>query len=798
MNTSRSLHSRKRISRVVLWFALLALGIGPSPATVAATTHISGPVYGGAISWTTPAQTVVPPTGSGFLGIAAFRGRFVAVERNAVASTSIDGATWVGHALPGPGSGARMALIAAGPNRVAIIGRGSAWTSVDVGIRAWTSVDGDTWVAAAGPPPGPAQPTAMAAIADGFVAVGIAPGGRRAAAWTTSDGSTWTASPDQPAFDHFCPTAVAAAPTGRIVAVGDDCYPHLARPAAAVSDDGGLTWRRAPAQAQLSEEGRLTAVLTGGPGFLAVGTVIRDVYPRRAGTAMFVSADGLAWRRVGYFTGYVTVGEHYAVPASLLTAIPGGFLAVATSGVKPAAFVSVDGLRWTRSASLPATPQATNEDYADRINGIAVVGNSIVGVGTTDQVLFVDETVPGAFTVVGTVRPSPAVTGQIPVPPAVPTPRPPSVPAQPAFLGTVSWEVQALPVSAPPGAAVRESTVVDVARWQGGFAAVGGVQWKSFDGSLGGRSVVWTSPDGTRWTEHPLRSECGGSQIAATRTAMVVVGSGICRSTDGVAWTRVTDTPSRVSSFAVVDMIAGGPGFILTMDYSTSASVSVRVWRSVDGLHWRSAGSPAAFSNIEPRAVAAGPRSIVILGQPYKSGFGYVPTIAPLRSPDGITWSRGLRQRAFEPLSFISGRASMIRGGPGYVAAGSYQPRSRVGAAVWTSPDGLTWKRVYSVLPASGFVEFGGLARIGPGYAVVGLLAPPSQEDPALPTVWLSPDGTRWRSGVSLPLPTDGPVASLDIVGVAGGSARIAAVGNRQDAASPRRAEVWTGTYWAP
>jgi hypothetical protein len=141
----------------------------------------------------------------------------------------------------------------------------------------------------------------------------------------------------------------------------------------------------------------------------------------------------------------------------------------------------------------------------------------------------------------------------------------------------------------------------------------------------------------------------------------------------------------------------------------------------------------------------------------------------------------------------------MIRGGPGYVAAGSYQPRSRTGAAVWTSPDGFTWKRVYSVLPASGFVELGGLARIGPGYAVVGLLAPPSQEDPALPTVWLSPDGSRWRSGVSLPLQTEGPVASLDIVGAAGGSARLVAVGNRSDSAQHSRwAVVWTGTYRAP
>jgi hypothetical protein len=119
-------------------------------------------------------------------------------------------------------------------------------------------------------------------------------------------------------------------------------------------------------------------------------------------------------------------------------------------------------------------------------------------------------------------------------------------------------------------------------------------------------------------------------------------------------------------------------------------------------------------------------------------------------------------------------------------------------AAAGTSGDGLAWRRVHFVLPASGYVEVGGLARIGPGYAVVGLVAPPSQEDPAVPTVWPSPDGSRWRSGVSLPFPTDGPFDWIEIAGVAGGSARLVVVGNRSENEGPRTAEIWTGTYQAP
>ncbi len=778
-------------TRRMLSLALAVLTVGQPGTTVAATEYVSAPVFGGTFMWTTPALTVVPPTGIGFLGVATFRGRFVAVERNRVASTSIDGATWVGHALPGSNGNATTALIAAGTNRVAIIGQGVAWTSLD----------GDAWTAASAPPLGPAKPTALTALADGFVAVGTAPGGRRAAAWVSADGSSWTASADQSAFDHFCPTAVAAAPTGRLTAVGDDCYPYLARPAVAISDDGGLTWRRAPAQTQLSEEGRLTAVLAGGPGFVAVGAIIRDVYPGASGTAMFVSADGLAWRRVGYFAP-PAIGSGRIV----LNAIPGGYLAVGTSRGS-ATFVSVDGQRWTRSTSLPATPQPDYSDYDDALNGFAVNGNAIVGVGTTDYVHI--EMRPGSFTVVGTLAPGPAVIGQIPVPPVIPTPRPPSAGPQPSFPGKVTWAVQPLPVSAPPGAVVLGSSVSDVTRWRGGFAAVGSESFKpAIDGPYSHRrAVVWTSPDGAKWTEHPLPSDCGGGAIAATRTAIVVAGrAAICRSTDGVGWTRAIDTPRIPYGGAdFFDVIAGGPGFILTMGYYAYASAtwSVKVWHSADGLHWRSAGRPAALGNVAPQAVAAGPRGIVILGQSYIRGSGYVPTVVPLRSTDGVTWSRGLRQRAFEPSSFTAttgdqSPASMISGGPGYVAAGSYQPRSRTGAAVWTSPDGLAWQRVHFVLPAGGYVEFIGLARIGPGYAVVGILAPPSQEDPARPTVWLSPDATRWRSGVSLPLPTDGPVDWVEVTGVAGGSARIVAVGVRYEGGGPRAAEVWTGTYRAP
>lgn len=741
------------------------------PTSAQAIEFTTGPIYGGAFAWTVPEPALTPQRTGGFLGLTTFGGRFVALERDATVSTSTDGIAWVGHRLPGEVAiDAHAELdtaIAAGPSRVVVVRQGAAWSSADDA----------TWTAAANPPSGTARVTAATAIGDGFIAMGVTGSERAAAVWRSADGSTWQSITNQPAFDHFCPRGLVSGTAATIVAVGDDCYPYLARPAVAVSNDGGMTWLRAPAQSAFAEEGSLHAVIPGGIGFIALGEVVRDVFPGRPYVAIHVSSDGLAWRRVGYFAPPGVLARLF------VAAIPGGYLALADGMGRAAAFVSVDGSRWTRSSPLPPAAHVGNDDFSETIQGVASLGNLVVAVGTSDQVAFVDEPVLDVQAFVGQLTPGPSRVGSIPVPPAVPGPVPATTTRQPAFPGTVRWQVAALP-GATDATTGSSSAAFDVRSWRGGFAVLG--QELAADGAPTG--VLWRSTDGIAWTRHVIPTECLGA-LAATSTTLVAAGTAICRSINGTDWVKAATLPHAISG--LVDVVANGSTFILAMNHASPSRQAIRVWQSRDGLRWTTSGSPSTFTGREATALVAGSTGLVMLTRRF---VGSRIETAPMTSIDGRRWTLGTVQAAFAPWAQV---VLMASGGPGVLAAGAYQPRSRMGAAIWTSADGRAWARVHVVLPASGFVAVGGLAPVGRGYAMFGLLAPPSQEDPARPSAWLSPDGRRWRNPNALPLPTDGPADWVEIMAAAGGTRTVVAVGTRT-ASRTRVAQVWTGTYQAP
>ena len=161
-------------------------------------------------------------------------------------------------------------------------------------------------------------------------------------------------------------------------------------------------------------------------------------------------------------------------------------------------------------------------------------------------------------------------------------------------------------------------------------------------------------------------------------------------------------------------------------------------------------------------------------------------TVVPLE------WSRGGEGGA--------AMSSITAGGPGFVAVGTTGDGVGEGwgvrnAAVWTSPDGITWTRVPhdpEVFGGDGDQEMVSVAAAGPGLVAVGYRFDEPELPGAFASIWTSPDGHSWS-----PVPYDpryftGERGNMSDV-VAGGPG-VVAVGSDGSAA------VWTsgdGLVWS-
>jgi len=184
--------------------------------------------------------------------------------------------------------------------------------------------------------------------------------------------------------------------------------------------------------------------------------------------------------------------------------------------------------------------------------------------------------------------------------------------------------------------------------------------------------------------------------------------------------------------------IAWGPAGFVAIGSFDGRSASV--WRSSDGLAWEQAPPATALSGFCPLRIAGGPKGYVAVG----SDCGTRPVTAI--SVDGRSWVRAPGQ---PPL------ASVVAGGPGWIAFGRFTPPGSTtpGTAVWTSPDGLAWRRTSFLRPLPPFVPDCGnpydtaamsdIARFGPGYVAVGTS---TCGNDLWGAAWASPDGGTWHS----------------------------------------------------
>jgi hypothetical protein len=283
-----------------------------------------------------------------------------------------------------------------------------------------------------------------------------------------------------------------------------------------------------------------------------------------------------------------------------------------------------------------------------------------------------------------------------------------------------------------------------------------------------GPSISWTNvplaPFGSNRVWAVSAAHLGGTIVVAandsTQNDMKPV---IIESANGSDWTRV---PTDGAEFANVrlDYLLSIPGGLLlvgeslTIDPSCPAAAAgcnqapsaVLMWRSSDGLVWRSLSTKqtAAFDRVGIVSMAAGSKGLVALGMyDPPTAKPVEPKSVVLHSTDGLTWS----SQAFPDQNGGSSgvlNQEVIATSSGFVAVGSGdQAAGNVGAAgsgAWYSADGVSWSR--ATTPATGSIR--GLRYAAAGAR--GMVA--TSYDPEGPNpLWVSVDGTAWQTAASSP-----------------------------------------------
>ena len=313
---------------------------------------------------------------------------------------------------------------------------------------------------------GPAvQVSAIAAAAATEVAAGSA--GRGCALWVSADGgSTWHRA-------ALPPSAAGHGIAGQLAGVAHGPAGWLAVGASsAAADDGGAqrpvvirsgngrNWTSAGGRAAFGGRGRVVtaAVAAGRAGYVIVGKASSG---RRTVAAAWYAPGLTGWRRAaGARPGALDGPGNRSMNA--VTAVGGGFVAVGSSGARPAAWLSATGRTWTLvTPPLPAGAVSAALDY------VAANGAVVAAIGTE-------------VTSAGTRRPFAAVS---------------------ADAGAV-WTPARLPLpgGASSAAASAAASATALTAAGGGFTATGAY------GAAGGTAVViWTLPAaaaaGTAWTE---------------------------------------------------------------------------------------------------------------------------------------------------------------------------------------------------------------------------------------------------------------------------------------------------------
>ena len=159
-------------------------------------------------------------------------------------------------------------------------------------------------------------------------------------------------------------------------------------------------------------------------------------------------------------------------------------------------------------------------------------------------------------------------------------------------------------------------------------------------------------------------------------------------------------------------------------------------------------------------------------------------------SSDGLTWGRVVDDEAAFGGDLAPSLTSVTVGGPGLVAVGVDWDREA--AAAWTSTDGLDWQRVphdEAVFGGEAGQWMHSVTEAGAGLIAVGR---EGLYDEGSAAVWTSPDGITWRRLAHDELALGDGAESESMASVTTGGPGLIAVGGASHWRGWQAARVWT------
>jgi hypothetical protein len=266
-------------------------------------------------------------------------------------------------------------------------------------------------------------------------------------------------------------------------------------------------------------------------------------------------------------------------------------------------------------------------------------------------------------------------------------------------------------------------------------------------GRSGSKPVAWTSPDGLTWARHevPVLSTDGAAErmtsIAAGPTGYVAGGSvgpelfdrhaRVWTSSDGTAWTPVTDDAAAFADAEVRSITATDAGFVAVgVVGSVQHPTGAVAWTSADGQAWTRIDAPAFAGGIAVSVTTTPFGGLVAVGSDLDRRNAVAWT-----SSDGRTWTRVPDEPSRQHGGGYAWMTDVTAVGDALIAVGTLQGLQRGTAIAWVSKDGVTWQQARTA-PVQEGAEFYAVIPGGPGALVVGAFGAP---DSYVPEVWQSP-----------------------------------------------------------